>query len=78
MFTLALTFRSFHVTIENMNASLTQGGNYVIWLARLRFPGDTIANPAAQAEIKSHYAIKREALARQKHLRPIHHDDNSR
>ena len=51
-FAFMLTFRSVHVAIENVNASLMQGGNYVIWSARLESPMVIRANPAAWAEIK--------------------------
>ena len=38
VFAFALTFQSVHVAIENVNVSLTQGGNNVIWLANLESP----------------------------------------
>ena len=57
-----LTFRSVHVAIENVDASLMQGGNYVMASARLGSPGYTGANMAAQMEITSFYVILRETL----------------
>ena len=49
----AVTFQSVHVAIENANASLTNGGNYVIWSADLESPGDTGVNLTEWAEIMS-------------------------
>ena len=54
---LALTFRSIHVAIDNPDASLMRGRNYIV----ARYTGE---NPAAHVEIKSYYVIMRETLAR--------------
>ena len=52
MFAFALTFQLVRVAIENANASLTQGGNDIIWSAHLESPMVIGANPVMRAEIK--------------------------
>ena len=43
-----------------VSMSVMAAGNYVIWLARLRY---TRRNAAERVEVKSYYVITRETLA---------------